>query len=164
MVTDKHAEHLSDAQLQAYLDEDAALDRKRADAHLRSCRHCRQALGTYKQLYRGLADEGGFMLSANFVSNVTARVEAEQHSRFEYLENGLMVLLGLVALASILVFTDWGSALVAYFTSDRITLVPSFVKDLPLLSEGRWHLALFALLALSAVGLVDKMLVQMRHR
>lgn len=164
MVTDKHDEHLSDAQLQAYLDDDAALNRKWADAHLRSCRNCRQALSTYRQLYRGLADEGGFMLSANFVANVAARVESQKHSRFEYLENGLMVLLGLVALASILVFTDWGSLLMEFIRSGNISLVPSFVKDLPLLSEGRWHLVLFALLALSAVGLVDKMLVQMRHR
>ena len=104
------------------------------------------------------------MLSANFVNSVTARVEAEKNYRFDHLENGLMVLLGLVALASILVFTDWSSALMEYFRSGSISLVPSFVKDLPLLSEGRWHLVLFALLALSAVGLVDKMLVQMRHR
>lgn len=164
MVTDKLAEHLNDAQLQAYLDEDAALDRKWAGAHLRSCRDCRQALSTYQQLYRGLADEAGFMLSANFANKVAARVEAEQHSRFEYLENGLMLLLGLVALASILVFTDWGGALMAFVRDGNISLVPSFVKDLPLLSEGRWHLVLFALLALSAVGLVDKMLMQMRHR
>ncbi|MCB0261083.1 MAG: hypothetical protein KDH97_14080 [Calditrichaeota bacterium] len=164
MVTDKRDEHLSEAQLQAYLDKDAALDRKWADKHLGNCPHCRQALSTYKQLYRGLADEAGFMLSANFVNSVTARVEAEKNYRFDHLENGLMVLLGLVALASILVFTDWSSALMEYFRSGSISLVPSFVKDLPLLSEGRWHLVLFALLALSAVGLVDKMLVQMRHR
>ncbi len=154
--------HLDDAQLQGYLDNDPGIDRSAIDWHLEECPSCRKELQVYRSLYDGLKDDTGLMLSADFASRVVTRVQSAENEKFDFWENGLMSLLFLVGGASVLYFTNLGSTLLGYLQIPDIAL-PGFMENLPLFSSGNGHLILFALVILTAFGMLDKIFLQTKH-
>jgi len=70
-------EHLSDEQLQDYLDGKLNDSNYAVTEHLDSCPLCRQKLSEYRQVYGALDIDDGFTLSPDFASKVMTRVESE---------------------------------------------------------------------------------------
>ncbi|MBU8935007.1 MAG: hypothetical protein KOO62_13555 [candidate division Zixibacteria bacterium] len=68
--------HLTDDQLQDRLDQGKTFGSGLQDAHLRSCRTCRERLITYERLYAGLRQDQGYELIAGFSDSVMTRLAA----------------------------------------------------------------------------------------
>ncbi|KPJ48628.1 MAG: hypothetical protein AMJ41_04570 [candidate division Zixibacteria bacterium DG_27] len=66
--------HLTDEELQSYLDSDFTEDREWIQSHLQVCEHCREELVQYQQLYFGLSEDVGFELSPEFAESVISRI------------------------------------------------------------------------------------------
>lgn len=155
--------HLNDQQIQDYLDREPGLNRAEIERHLSDCPACRNQLAAYKRLYKGLGDETGFMLSANFADAVIARVERGSEKKFHLLETGLLILGAITAVVTALYFSDIGTIFKNLFRSSSSGLANVFEK-LPILQGGNLHILVFAAIILTAIGLLDKMIFQIRHR
>lgn len=96
--------HLTDDELQSYLDGDPLSDREWVENHLRVCDRCREELARYEQLYTELAKDEGHELSPDFSESVVSRVgeRPAPHPRWQP-AHILALILGAIAGLSALV-------------------------------------------------------------
>ena len=69
--------HLTDDQLQDYLDGNLSSVSNTVGEHLEECQLCQEALEEYKRLYAGLKDHRGFELSPDFAKSVLSQLQRE---------------------------------------------------------------------------------------
>ena len=69
-------DHLTHIQIQAYLDG-AGTARDAVEQHLAGCERCRATLEEYRAVYRGLSDDAGFELPADFAARVASLAVAK---------------------------------------------------------------------------------------
>jgi len=77
-------EHLTDEQIQDYLDGNIQEGLGEIKEHLAQCEKCRQEVNHYKSLSQALSVEPEFKLSPNFALEVTAGLEEEQAEKFMF--------------------------------------------------------------------------------
>ncbi|MGB2696374.1 MAG: zf-HC2 domain-containing protein [Candidatus Zixiibacteriota bacterium] len=89
--------HLTDEEIQDYLDGNVPSGNRYVQEHLRKCERCRKALLEYQSLYLGLKKDRGFELPANFPKAVISKLPEEQtvKSRSKYYES-LLIILGIL--------------------------------------------------------------------
>lgn len=155
--------HISDQDLQHYVDGDKSVNRLEIEDHLRICNFCQVNLSAYKQLFSGLKNEAGFMLSANFADAVVSRVEGKSDAKFDLFEIGFVIISALIGLGLLVYFTDLG-ANISNILAAANTGLSSTVKEIPFLSSGKIQLFAFAALIITLFGFLDKIILQMRHR
>ena len=107
--------HLSDEQIQKYLDKDHSLNKADIEKHLKTCDSCQQNVIVYKQLYTNLADETGFMLSANFSESVVNRIRKKEEKSKNFFEGLLLAIAGLFSVGLVFYFTNLGNMLLNIF-------------------------------------------------
>lgn len=76
-----NSRHLTEEELQDYLDESPTAERRYIEEHLKSCQLCTKTLKEYKKLYAELKADKGFELSPDFSSSVISRLPKEEVSR-----------------------------------------------------------------------------------
>jgi hypothetical protein len=88
--------HLTDDELQDYLDGNIPEGDKYVQEHLRTCELCWKALQEYQSLYLGLKDDRGFKLPGTFPQAVLSKIPEEQivKSRSKYYQV-LLVIIGM---------------------------------------------------------------------
>lgn len=69
--------HLTDEEIQQYLDGGLTKGQTQLHTHLETCKFCQKELQQYKSLYMGLSKDVNFALSANFANSVVARVQVD---------------------------------------------------------------------------------------
>ena len=91
--------HLTDEEIQDYLDGNIPEGDELIQKHLRRCERCRKALLEYQSLYQGLKDDRGFKLPAGFPKAVLSKLPEEESvkARFKYYEFAFILLGILVA-------------------------------------------------------------------
>lgn len=154
--------HLNDEEIQKYLDHDSAIDRIAVKSHLQSCPECRRQFLVYQHLYNHLADERGFMLSANFSDNVIDRLENQKERKYAFLEG---ILLGAVILISV--------ALAAYFSPLRemaldiyktnIYSLSPFIQSVEAFLKGNSLVLFTSIVILILISFADRFILQAKH-
>jgi hypothetical protein len=76
--------HLTDKQIQDYLDGNPLEDMEAVESHLQSCETCRTELAQYRSISTALSEDVGFELAPNFAADVVASFEEEGAERFFY--------------------------------------------------------------------------------
>jgi archaellum biogenesis protein FlaJ (TadC family) len=155
--------HLSDEDLQKYLDKDPELNKAQFDRHLKACDHCRKNYIIYKQLYAGLANEAGFMLSANFSESVVSRIRKKQEKTYSFFETVLLTIAGLFSMGLLFYFTNLGDLLLGTFNKNVQELEP-FLKGIGDVFGGNLTIFIFAIVIIILFGVADKLIFQMKHR
>lgn len=163
--------HLTDDEIQAYLEKGtSALDHV-FDSHLNECAACRTRTEEYRRLIGTLEEDRGFILSPGFADAVTTRILAEQAALAKRrLNNLLMTVGGAIGVA--------GAA--AYFMDLQMlweqikgVFAPSLQQSAQALTEAQQKVAadgggtvvviLFCLLVLAAVAGADHLLFRSRQ-
>lgn len=92
--------HLTDEQIQDYLDGKPSLSKSSLEEHLNTCAACSKTWGHYQNLYSELKREPGFKLSPNFAGTVITRIPqvAQARARFKFSD----VFIGSVGIAAVL--------------------------------------------------------------
>jgi hypothetical protein len=111
--------HLTEEEIQDYLDNIPGSGNSFVEEHLRSCQLCQKALEGYKRLYAGLKTDKGFELSPDFTEKVFSKLSSvpASKSRLNYIEI-FLVILGLIAGICIpLYFMGWK------YISQKITAI-----------------------------------------
>ena len=155
--------HLSDEDIQKYLDKDGSLNRTEIEKHLKSCVSCQQNLTAYKQLYTGLANEMGFMLSANFAELVISRIKKSREKSYDFLESLLLAIAGLFSGGLLFYFTNLDKVLLNIFQKNTTEIKP-FIEGIGNIFGSNLILILFAVIILILFGLADKFILQIKHR
>ena len=100
--------HLTDDEIQDYLDTRSPELVDRVEKHTASCDKCKSMLHDYVSLYSGLGDDDGFELSADFVKKVIASANMTEHESFlSRFGNQILAATGLaVAIAAFIMLSD----------------------------------------------------------
>jgi hypothetical protein len=155
--------HLTDDNLQKYLDKDPAVDNFEVKTHLQNCKQCQQNMILYKKLYSGLADDTGFMLSANFSQSVISKLDNKGRFKSSFLEGLLVGIALVISLGLTIYFTNFDKVFLSAYEpyAQKISDTFSGVFNLP---EGEVTLFVFAIIILFLIGFADKLIFQVRHR
>jgi hypothetical protein len=91
--------HITDEEIQDYLDGNIPEENKYIQEHLKACERCRKALLEYQSLYLGLKKDQGFELPASFPKTVISKLPEEEiaRSRPKYFEFAFIILGILIA-------------------------------------------------------------------
>jgi len=155
--------HLTDEDLQKYLDKDPELNKTEVDRHLKNCDQCRQNYMVYKQLYAGLADETGFMLSADFSESVVSRIRKKREKTYSFFESVLLAIAGLFSVGILFYFTNLGDVLLSVFKKNIQDIEP-FLRGIGDVLGGNLTIFIFAIIIIILFGVADKLIFQIKHR
>lgn len=94
--------HLTDEELQDYLDGNTPEMKAAIEEHLEICASCRENMQIYEGLYTRLRDESGISLSPDFAETVIAKIPEipPARARFNYL-NILWAILGIAVVIGV---------------------------------------------------------------
>jgi hypothetical protein len=108
--------HLSDEQIQEYLDNSNPAGRAEIENHLQQCRSCSHRLQIYQNIYRQLRRDMIPDLSANFAGSVLAKIKTSRDKKTNFWENIFIIVLLLAG------------AMVGSYLLDPIPLLKSVAK------------------------------------
>jgi len=162
--------HLSDEQIQGYLDGNPREDIKEIESHLETCGHCREELERYRILSRSLAEDPGFELSADFAKNVITGMEESAAEGFLFKVSRIVLwMVGAAVSLGIAIYFSNMKTVVEKFRvmqAEGRGLFESIWSALQnLFSGSQQSLTLFALAGLVIVGiaLLDRLITRF-HR
>ena len=97
--------HLTEDEIQAYLDGRAIDLGPDLRDHPGTCRLCHEAIQTYKAVYVGLADDKGFEAPPNLAANVIARLDLKAHRRGLSLPTDIVVVAAAIVCMVVVAFS-----------------------------------------------------------
>ena len=155
--------HLTDDEIQKYLDKDSSVDNYEIKSHLQNCKQCRQSMILYKKLYSGLADDTGFLLSANFSHTVISQLESKSRNNTKIFEGLLVSIAVVISLGLTIYFTNLDKVFLKVYQSNAQKINDAFESILGLVG-GQVTLLSFAIIILFLIGFADKFIFHVRHR
>jgi hypothetical protein len=164
-------EHLTDEEIQDYLDGDLSGDMASlAHEHLEVCPQCREALKQYQSMYVGLEDDTGFELSKGFARTVVRRLPAQAEAKsYSRILNVLLVVLGVaVSLGVTLYYIDLrplGKTLSNFLPGPELGAgLLDLLEGLLVGLNGNVEFLAIALLIFFLVAGLDRLVFQPRYR
>ncbi|RKX30019.1 MAG: hypothetical protein DRP47_00155 [Candidatus Zixiibacteriota bacterium] len=163
--------HLTDEELQSYLDRGDTCEVEHLETHMRSCKLCQDRFSQYQRLYAGLEQDNGYELSPGFSETVMTRLaiaapEISTSRPRELLWAGV----GLIAtLCLVGYFIDLESIILSLARSfaplyhvEQTVLTQ--IKDSLTATEGYPMPLLFSGLILLGVSVADSLLLSLRSK
>jgi hypothetical protein len=162
-------EHLTDEQIQDYVDGNLTDNSAEIKQHMESCQTCQNELAKYKVITSMLSEDIGFELSPNFISNVVSSVEEEGAEKFLYkISHVIMWAAGILAGIAVLIrFTDIekafsGFAQIGEQGKGITATIASAFSDLFASTDMNFNLIGMAALVLVGIFLVDRLIARAR--
>jgi hypothetical protein len=134
--------HISDEDLQAYLDGDTAIDTAEIEQHIKSCTVCQTALRAYQEVYHAIESEPVAELAADFSSKVVADIKGKLENKSQLQETLLLLAFFLV-----------GSGVSFYLVNPLPSLINKF-KEMNIFKEMNSFKEMFS----SALQFIDQLL------
>jgi len=164
------SKHLTDEEIQDYLDGNTDRDKSPAAEHMRSCSLCRRNLAQYGSLYSGLSHDPGFELSVDFADKVVTSVGLDKRSNFVYRHADvfLSIVGAVAAFAAVYYFTDiarviaggsWFGWLGSIFNAKAVADVKDFASSAGNIAG----LIVSGVLALVTIWVVDRFMVRSKR-
>lgn len=163
--------HLTDEEIQDYIDGNLSTENRFAQSHLKTCEICQKALAEYKSLYLGLKDDKGFKLPSTFAKSVVSeflKVPATK-SRSNYAEIFLVTMGLVVAGFAAFYFIDLkplGETIARILLPQFHFVSESFLSMRSLLTQLNINISLlvFSGLTLLIIGALDHILFHPRRK
>ncbi len=164
------ARHMTDEEIQAYLERGASYMDQVFHAHLGECSECRRRLHEYRALYGALEEDRGFDLPSGFSDRVMTRIAAGSVERTERSWIGLLALAAgiVLALGVTAYYVDFGPM----FTQFASVFKPGVQAGVQVIDDANRtvkssggntvSIVLFSLLILAAIAGADHLLF--RHK
>ncbi|MDH4158327.1 MAG: hypothetical protein OEW00_13735 [candidate division Zixibacteria bacterium] len=160
-------EHLTDDDIQRYLDGHTCLENDQIREHLEICPACQDALEMYRQVYAGLVDDRDLLLPDDFARRVTAKLAVSKGVRWPAALTSVAAAgAGLVLSAVVLYFLVGWQPILAYFTNLSLsepeflrTFVSAILGQLAYLNGGL-TIVVSGALVLFFYGTIDRLLAK----
>jgi len=162
-------DHLSDEELQSYLDEKSIRNKAAVEHHLQSCIHCRRQLTAYRLIHAEFHAEPEKTFSDDFEDDVIKRIHEIESRRFQ-LKNYLLLFFSMTLCISLGAYgflkIQYGSIVNQTFHDSWNSLKMLF-HDLTQGSElftGTIEIILFAGIIVLIFSLLDNILLYPKRR
>jgi hypothetical protein len=163
--------HLTDEEIQDYLDGNIPEENKYVQEHLRTCERCRKALLEYQSLYLGLKKDHGFELPGSFPKTVISKLPKEPmiKPRLKYAEI-LLAILGVVGAVFVGNYFIGFKPLIQTISGihlPQFEFISTFLRSLgDLLTELNMNssLVIFSGLTLLIIGSLDHIILHRRQK
>jgi anti-sigma factor RsiW len=164
------SKHLTDSEIQDYLDGNSGTEWTSISQHLPSCKLCKRKLEQYRSLYAGLEDQTGFELPDGFADRVASAVGLEEREPFlqRHVEALISLAGAIAAIAALLVFTDmaelivkasWFGWLDSFLASRAFATARHYAGN----AAGLLNLIVSGTLALLTVWVIDRFIIRLRR-
>jgi predicted anti-sigma-YlaC factor YlaD len=151
--------HLTDEEIQLYLDECEVVNRDHVERHLQFCDECRNLAAQYHLLYDELKSEPSFHLRADFKSDVLARIPDRRKKLTQYINTLIYSLIGAISLFLCAIYIDWKAVL------QGLSITGVTFCELASALNKNFMVFASAMLVLSLLMLFDKIIILPRqHR
>ena len=163
--------HLSEREIQEYLDRVDTCNFEAIETHLAGCGKCRDMLAQYKAIYSGLKNDDWFSMSNNFAVKMTERIESEameeKRSRVVYVVAG--IIMSILSFSSIHYFLGWEwiagiSSKISSTDFKFMHSTSSFVLEQVRLLNGKLTIILAGVVIVLFYGLLDKLMLRHRYK
>ena len=153
--------HLTEEQIQGYLDDQDSFDSKAIKEHLKVCASCQKSLEEYRKLYSALNTDLFSALPNDFSEQVVSAVSGSRESRWQLFESGFIIAFFLFGVAASIYFINP----LPFLTNTAINIFNSLsgfaTKILPELN-GNLPIVIVAILIFLLVELIDKKVLRSR--
>ena len=152
--------HLTDDQIQAYLDKNKLENLNDIEDHLQVCQKCRFNINTYRQIYTALSNEDELpVLSNNFSFTTISKIEKANERKWNIFENILIALTFIVSISLSIYFFDLVS-FASYFREIDFSLFTGLgEKVFSTLSPNVFYITA-AILITGIIELLDRFRIQ----
>jgi len=132
--------HLTDEEIQDYLDGNLQSENRLSEEHLQTCQLCQNTMEEYNRLYEELKVDEGFELSPGFLESVLSRLKKEKASTSSLSLAEILILgmMAVVALFTTIYFVNWasfGQVISRILLSEAETLLTIWGNSVKLLME-----------------------------
>jgi len=154
--------HVSDEEIQAYLQGVELANREQFSEHIRKCEFCREQVAAYLMVYESLENDEGMLLPAEFSEKVVQKVSVRFRSAERIRESLLIGLTTVIALVTFL----WMVDIKHFFQLCKNlvhTVIISLSYGLPFLNRINLTLLISGLLIFLFIILLDNILHNIKH-
>jgi len=155
--------HLSDEQLQAFLENKNLIGSDEIQEHLNSCEICKINLNAYQKIYDVLESEPIPELSPNFVQMTVGKLKNTNEKKWTLLENITISIMFVVSLAISIYFLDYLNVLTFFKEIDFSLFTGIGKRVINVLSPNIIYIVAALLITIS-VELVDRFKIQKLYR
>ena len=153
--------HLTEEQIQGYLDDQDRFDSIAIKEHLKVCASCQKSLEEYRKLYTALNTDLFSALPNNFSEQVVSVVSGSRESRWQLFESGFIIAFFLFGVAASIYFINPLPFLTNTATNIFNSLSGFATKILPELN-GNLPIFIVAILIFLLVEIIDKKILKPR--
>jgi hypothetical protein len=100
------SDHLTEEQIQLYLDKQEFKDMGLIDEHLQSCVSCIKSVEHYKMIYKALGASPFPALSKGFSEQVILKISGQKRSPWHFFESGFTIAFFLFGIAASIYFVN----------------------------------------------------------
>ena len=155
--------HLSDDQLQSYLENKKLTNSDDIQDHLNNCEVCKTNLNAYRKIYDVLASEEIPELSHNFVQSTIEKLESSNDQKWTVLENITISIMFVISLGISVYFLDYFNVL-SFFKEIDFSMFSGIGKKVINILSPNVIYIIAALLITISVELVDRFKIQKLYR
>ena len=152
-------DHLSDEQIQAYLDGQLSINTNKIEEHLESCPGCQKNLMVYREVYTSLGTDHLPALPKNFSKGVVSAVSGKSESLWQKLESGSILSFFLISIALCFYFLN-PLPQILKAGSSMIHFVGELFNDALAMFNGNVPLMIIALVILFLIEVLDRRLLR----
>jgi len=153
--------HITDIQLQAYLDKQDGLETTNIEEHLKLCASCQKNLEEYQDIYTILNTDPFGKLSRDFSTKIVSAISDPQESRGRLFESGSIIAFFLFGIAVSVYFVNPFPVITNISNNIFINLSEYATKFLPELN-GNLPVFIVAILIFLLVEVIDKKILKPR--
>ena len=157
-------EHLTDEQIQVYLDNEINENSKDIELHLHSCEQCGLNFYTYRQIYSSLTIESELpALSNNFVNATISKLKNTKDKKWNLFENILITLMYVVGI-SLSVYILSLSNIISYFKKIDFSFMTDFSNKITGDISFNFIYLIAAVLIIFLIELLDRLKIQKSYK
>ncbi|HDL19461.1 MAG TPA: hypothetical protein ENH29_10435 [Bacteroidetes bacterium] len=149
--------HLTDDEIQEYLDSPEAVNVQTVQTHLHNCQQCRQQLTLYRQVFSVLIEEPETVVPYNFAGQITERLMALQNKKYHKWELLLLLFSIIQGIALTIYFVDFGK-IIFYLSRLQTNFFTVFHKA----NAGFLPILFFAVIIVIFYGFLEKILNRLK--
>jgi hypothetical protein len=153
--------HVTDKQLQAYLDKQDGPETATLEEHLKLCASCRKNLEEYQEIYAILNTDPFSNLPKDFSTKIVSVISNPQESRGRLFESGFIIAFFLFGIAVSVYFVNPFPVITNIANNLFINLGEHATKFLPELN-GNLPIFIVAILIFLLVEVIDKKILKPR--
>ena len=153
--------HLTDDEIQGYLDNSFVEDKDKITEHLKFCPTCKQQVEAYENVYSSIHTEPDFVEPINFADKIITKIESSEDRKYRKWETILLFFTIIQGFGLALYFIDY-QKLISNLSFGDSNLFATMTEKFNGLGNGLFPILVFAIIIIGFYGILDRILDQLK--